>query len=124
MAGAKKTVEVKPQGATAPEPGTHKVEVPDFPEMDVITEGPGDQGPHPAQQASVAPRVAAAMRTAAYGNGEGFEAGNLAPKTLYLDRASGEVVESPPEQGKVLAIKGDVVSPVMARRLEALGYKG
>jgi hypothetical protein len=64
-------------------------------------------------QAVPAPRLGEATRY--YAAGEGFQPGNTAPQDLYLDTESGEVVEDQPARGKLLARKGQVLTPAESR---------
>lgn len=52
-----------------------------------------------------------------YASGSGFEAGQMAPSDKYLDLETGKTSGSQPERGKLLAAKGQPVTPDMARRI-------
>jgi hypothetical protein len=81
------------------------------------TIGQPQVGPDDLQAQAAAPRVATVIGNRQYSTGEGFEAGQTATKNLWLDTETNKVVESPPERGKVLAIKGDLVQPYAAEQI-------
>lgn len=54
-----------------------------------------------------------------YVGGTGFEAGNVAPSTKYIDEDGKVTDEQPAGVARVLVEKGDVVRPHMVAALEA-----
>jgi hypothetical protein len=56
--------------------------------------------------------------TATYSEGSGFDAGNVAPSTKYVDGTSGKIVSKEPSNGGwVVVAEGDTVSPLAAKQI-------
>jgi hypothetical protein len=70
------------------------------------------------------PQAVGIVRTRSYASGEGLEAGNAAPRDLWLDTESDKVVTKQPERGVLLAQKGQPVEPMAARAFADHNYKG
>jgi hypothetical protein len=61
---------------------------------------------------------AAKRATATYSEGSGFDAGNVAPSTKYVDGTSGKIVSKEPSNGGwVVVAEGDTVSPLAAKQI-------
>lgn len=81
----------------------------------------GDDGQAATEEVPAA-RAAGSVPTVAvqavrYSTGEGTEAGNTATQDYYLDSDTGEVVNSAPERGRLIAVKGSVLEPAAARMI-------
>lgn len=88
---------------------------------DKIVTGDGEREPTPNERVSQSAVTNATVRPAVYADGEGFKAGQRAPKTKFLNRDRDKVSDKEfPDGGWVLVQKGDVVSPDVARQLDEL----
>lgn len=87
-----------------------------------VDDGDGEREPTPNERASQVAVTDAMVAPRQYADGEGFEAGQRAPSTKYIDRDRENVSDDEPDGGGwVLVQKGDVVSPDVARILADKG---
>lgn len=54
----------------------------------------------------------------ASGKVDSWKAGSTAPRTVYLDKATGKVTDKEPASGKVVVAEGDLVTESVAAQLK------